>query len=252
MNPKLSSLSIFFPCFNDGLSLQNLIPEAIATAAQIADIYEIIVIENGSDAETHNILQMLKMKHPSLRVLVSTEKLGYGGALLKGFQACKMETVFYTDGDGQYDVKELPRLAKALGPDIDVVNGYKTNRADPGHRILIGRAYHFFTNFVFSLSLRDVDCDFRLFRKEVVDSLALQYSSGAVCVEMMKQIRLGGFRIAEVPVSHHPRLHGRSQFFRFPSVVRTLTDLSRLWLHSCWRGCCHHQQPHTYRKTKTK
>lgn len=252
MDSKLSGLSIFFPCFNDGENLKLLVPQAITTASKIAHESEIIIVENGSQVPTLQILTELEKKYPFIRVLSFKKPLGYGGALQKGFEACKKEFIFYTDGDGQYDIQEIPRLIQAMSPDIDVVNGYKTTRHDKWHRILIGWIYHYCANLFFGLNLRDVDCDFRLFRKKVVENLHLKYTSGAVCVEMMKKIRLSGFTIQEVPVSHYARQHGSSQFFKFKTVIRSLRDLAYLGLFCFSRRLKHCQKPDTYRKSKAK
>jgi hypothetical protein len=120
-------------------------------------------------------------------------------------------------------------LHQALRPDVDFVNGYKIGRSDPLHRIVIGRLYHWFVKLAFGLHLRDVDCDFRLLRRSVFQRVRLTRSSGVICVELMKKVQDLGFRIAEVPVHHYHRTYGKSQFFNFPRVARTLVDLLRLW-----------------------
>jgi hypothetical protein len=116
-----------------------------------------------------------------------------------------------------------------MTPEIDVVNGYKISRADPLHRIVIGRVYHHIVSRLFGLTLRDVDCDFRLMRRRIFERINLEKTSGIICVEMMKKIQDGGFRIAEVPVHHYHRAFGRSQFFNFRRLARTARDLLILW-----------------------
>jgi hypothetical protein len=110
------------------------------------------------------------------------------------------------------------------------VNGYKMWRSDPVHRKIIGKMYHLFVRTLFGLRLRDVDCDFRLMRRKVFDKVRLTRSSGVICVELMKKVQDHGFRIAEVGVHHHHRTYGKSQFFNFSRVGRTLVDLMRLWV----------------------
>jgi hypothetical protein len=123
----------------------------------------------------------------------------------------------------------MTRLFEAFSPDVDFVNGYKIGRSDPLHRKVIGKAYHTFVRTMFSLHLRDVDCDFRLMRRAVFEKVVLTRSSGVICVELMKKVQDHGFRIAQVPVHHFHRTYGKSQFFNFPRVARTLADLMRLW-----------------------
>jgi glycosyltransferase involved in cell wall biosynthesis len=165
-----------------------------------------------------------------LKVVHHQTNRGYGGALRTGFETASKQLVFYTDGDAQYDPRELVTLYQAMGPEVDFVNGFKIGRSDPLHRVVIGRLYHWFVKLSFGLRIRDVDCDFRLLRRKVFDKVQLTRSSGVICVELMKKVQDHGFRIAQVPVHHYHRSYGKSQFFNFRRVARTLLDLSRLWL----------------------
>jgi glycosyltransferase involved in cell wall biosynthesis len=223
------SLSIFFPAYNDAGTIASLALIAHMTARQLTDDYEVIVIDDGSPDHTGALLDEMARHFPWLKVVHHGTNRGYGGALRTGFQAASKELVFYTDGDAQYDPRELTRLYEAFSPAVDFVNGYKIGRSDPFHRKVIGKVYHLFVRTVFRLHLRDVDCDFRLMRKSVFERVALTRSSGVICVELMKKVQDHGFRIAQVPVHHYHRTYGKSQFFNFPRVARTLVDLTRLW-----------------------
>jgi glycosyltransferase involved in cell wall biosynthesis len=154
---------------------------------------------------------------------------GYGGALRSGFQKAAKDLVFYTDGDAQYDPREMDRLFAVWSDESDFVNGVKIDRSDPLHRAIIGRIYHWFVRVSFGLPLKDVDCDFRLFRRAIFDKVELTKDSGVICVELMKKVQDHGFRIQQVPVHHYHRVYGRSQFFNWRRVMRTLLDLTRLW-----------------------
>jgi glycosyltransferase involved in cell wall biosynthesis len=224
------SLSIFFPAYNDAGTIASLALIAHMTARELSDDYEVIVIDDGSPDHTGELLDEMARHFSWLKVVHHERNRGYGGALRSGFAAAGKQLIFYTDGDAQYDPRELVSLWRALGPDVDFVNGYKIARNDPLHRILIGRLYHWFVKLAFGLRLRDVDCDFRLMRREVFHKVALTRSSGVICVELMKKVQDHGFRIAETPVRHYHRTYGKSQFFNFPRVARTLVDLLRLWL----------------------
>jgi glycosyltransferase involved in cell wall biosynthesis len=229
--PELKpSLSIFFPAYNDVGTIASLALLAHMTARQITDDYEVIVVNDGSPDHTGELLEEMSRSFPWLRVVQHAKNRGYGGALRSGFDTACKDLVFYTDGDAQYDPRELLELFRALTPDVDFVNGYKIGRSDPLHRIVIGRLYHWFVKTVFGLKLKDVDCDFRLMRRSVFEKIRLTRSSGVICVELMKNIQDHGFRIAQVPVHHFHRSYGKSQFFNFPRVARTLLDLAKLWL----------------------
>ena len=154
---------------------------------------------------------------------------GYGAALITGFSNCTKELVFYTDGDGQYDVRELKLLLQQLSEDVEWINGYKISRGDPLYRKIIGRVYHWIAKISFGLKLRDVDCDFRLIRRSVFNRVRLHSQSGVICVEMIRKFQDAGCRVAEVPVHHYFRAYGKSQFFNFPRVFRIGFQLLVLW-----------------------
>ena len=133
------------------------------------------------------MLEELKNVYPELKIIKHEKNLGYGAALRDGFyNACK-DYIFYTDGDGQYDVKELERLADCMSEDVDIVNGYKIKRSDPLHRKIIGRSYHLANKIMLGIKIKDVDCDFRLIRRRVFDKVKLLADGGEVCVEFVKK-----------------------------------------------------------------
>ncbi|MCU0497793.1 MAG: glycosyltransferase family 2 protein [Anaerolineae bacterium] len=222
-------LSIFFPAYNDMGTIASMIVSAMLIAEELTDDYEIIVINDGSQDFTPQILDRLAADYPRVRVVHHVQNRGYGGALRTGFESATKEWIFYTDGDAQYDVRDLRNLYPLIAPGIDMAQGYKTQRSDPWYRILIGGIYHQVVSRMFGLKVRDVDCDFRIIHRRVFDKVKLTRNSGVICVEMMKKIQDHGFKIVQAPVSHHHRVHGRSQFFRFGRIFRTGTDLLRLW-----------------------
>ena len=225
------SLSVFFPAYNDAPSLPALIGKTFEVLGKSVSDFEVIVIDDGSRDKTDAVLHQLQAIHgPRLRIITHEENRGYGGALRSGFEAAAKDLVFYTDGDGQYDVGELPKLLAEMKPDVGLVNGYKIERNDPWHRIWIGNVYKKFARFMFRVRIRDIDCDFRLIRRELLDKLKLVSTSGTICVELVRKLELSGCRVVEVAVHHYPRLHGRSQFFRVRSLLTTLYQLTRLWI----------------------
>jgi glycosyltransferase involved in cell wall biosynthesis len=224
------SITAFFPCYNDAGTIASMVIVADRTLRGLADEYEIIVGNDGSTDHSVTILRELEQHYPRLRVLDHPRNLGYGGNLRSLFAAATKDLIFYTDGDAQYDPAELTKLYEHLTPDIDVVQGWKIERHDPLHRKIIGRVYHHFVRYWFGLHLRDVDCDFRLFRRHVLESFPLESTSGCITVEMMTRIEQAGFRVRQVPVHHYHRAYGQSQFFNVSRVARTLSELARLWL----------------------
>lgn len=231
MTGSRESISVFFPAFNDEASIGGLVTDANNVLQDLTDDFEIIVVNDGSSDNTGAVLNDLSEALPALRVVTHETNRGYGGALRSGFQACSKELVFYTDGDGQYDVRELKNLAAALRDNVDVVNGYKIKRQDNLARIAIGKIYQHAIRSLFRLPIRDVDCDFRLLRRERLGYSELTTNSGAICVELVKGLAVSGSKFAEVAVNHYPRKAGRSQFFRPKRVAQTIRELFRIWMY---------------------
>jgi glycosyltransferase involved in cell wall biosynthesis len=223
-------ISVFFPAYNDEASIAGLVGDALAVLPGLTDDFEVIVVDDGSTDGTAAVLDELARADSRVRVVRHESNRGYGAALRTGFASATKDLIFYTDGDGQYDVRELLRLRPLLAEGVDIVNGYKIQRADGWQRKAIGAGYNQLAHLLFSIPIRDVDCDFRLLRRRAVEPLELVSSSGSICVELVHKLHRAGCVFAEVPVRHHPRTHGRSQFFTPRRVARTALDLLSLWL----------------------
>lgn len=226
---KLSSLSVIFPAYNDGGTIASMIAAAAIACRRVTDDFEIIVVNDGSADYTTAMLDEMLAKYPQLLVITHEANRGYGGALRSGFSAATKEWVFYTDGDSQYNPLELVDLAQAVFNGAELVNGYKLSRNDSLMRALIGRSYHYLVKFMFGIRIRDVDCDFRLIPRRVLQQIELTSISGAICLEMVKKIEDAGHVFAEVPVNHYSRKYGVSQFFVPWRIVRTLKQIALLY-----------------------
>ena len=233
---KPAGLSVFFPAYNDSGTIASMVIRAVQAASELTPDFEVIVVNDGSADATPEIVDELARTYPQVRAVHHRGNRGYGGALQTGFRTATKELIFYTDGDAQYDPAELAALWGKMAPGVDLVNGYKISRSDPLHRIVIGRIYHHLVSLMFGLSVRDVDCDFRLMRRAIFERIDLTKTSGVICLEMMKKIEDAGFAIVEVPVHHYHRAFGRSQFFNIPRIVKTGVDVLRLWYALVVRG----------------
>ncbi len=227
----LPSLTVFFPAYNDAPSIPELLRQAFTIAAGLAEDFEVIVVNDGSYDDTDRVLAALSAElGPRLRVVRHEVNQGYGAAVRSGFRAAAKDWVFYTDGDGQYDLTELPKLVDALRSGVGLVNGYKTSRSDVFYRVLIGKTYLWTVRRLFRLKIRDVDCDFRLVKRSLLEAFTLDSTSGTICVELVRKLQDTGCGIVEIPVRHLPRLHGRSQFFRPWNLLKSLWQLAALYL----------------------
>jgi glycosyltransferase involved in cell wall biosynthesis len=226
---KLGSIAAFFPAFNDSATIASLVITTHCTLQCFCEDFEIVVVNDGSADHTGELLSHLQSFYPRLRVVDHGVNRGYGAALRTGFASCTKDWIFYTDGDAQYDVRELARLIESWEPGVDIINGYKIARSDPFYRVLIGAIYNQTVKWAFGLKLRDIDCDFRLIRRSVFDRVRLHSSSGVICVEMIRRFQDSGCMFKEVPVHHFFRAFGRSQFFNFRRLWRTFIELTHLW-----------------------
>lgn len=237
--PKLlmanSSITVFLPAFNDEQSIAALVTNAFDTLSSLSDDFEVLVVNDGSSDSTREVLEELASRFSNLNVIHHESNRGYGAALRSGFTHASKELIFYTDGDGQYDVRELALLYPLMTGTVSVVNGYKLKRSDSRFRVVAGAAYNWFARVLFKLPIRDVDCDFRLMRRQVVQQLDLVSSSGVICVELVRKLTAAGCRFAEAPVHHYSRKYGRSQFFTFSRVVKTAIDFFVLWMRLMMR-----------------
>lgn len=229
MAQRLSGISAFFPCYNDAGTIAEMVRRADETLRTVAESYDVTVVDDGSTDGSVEILEALRAAVPSLRIIRHSANRGYGAALRSGFEAATKAFVFYTDGDGQYDPRELPKLVERMDDGIGLVNGYKLNRADPFYRKLTGGTYEWMARRVFGIRIKDVDCDFRLIRTEELRRVPLTFESGAIGLELIYSLQAAGCRMAETGVHHYPRRYGRSEFFSFRHVANLIGDVLRFW-----------------------
>ena len=223
-------ISVFFPAYNDEKTIGTLVSQALNLLPSLTDNYEVVVINDGSADATRRILEDLARKSKHLKVINHEQNFGYGMALRSGFSHASKDLIFYTDGDGQYDVREIQKLLSLMTSNCDVVNGYKIARSDAAYRKITGAVYNQVARLLFDLPIRDVDCDFRLIRRSAVRSIDLTSSGGTICVELIYKLRRKGYAFVETPIHHYPRPHGQSQFFTFRRVAQTVRELGLMWL----------------------
>ncbi|MEI6650079.1 MAG: bifunctional glycosyltransferase family 2/GtrA family protein [Candidatus Moraniibacteriota bacterium] len=211
---KLDSLSIFFPFYNDEGTVEKQIEAAYEVGAEVADLVEVIAIHGGNSKDgTFAKIREMKERHPDLVVVDKTDNTEGYAVIKYGFAAATKDWIFYTDGDAQYDMRELALLVQRhVDTGADVVNGYKTNRGDGFIRHFLGDMYARFSRYVFELPIRDTDCDFRLIRRECMDKITLLSENASILGEMIKKLEIVGATFVEVPVSHYSREYGISNY----------------------------------------
>jgi len=223
------SISAFFPAYNDDVTIQSMVLEMDYILRELCPDYEILVIDDGSKDDTGKLLDKLSLSLPRLRVIHHEQNKGYGGSLQTGFKEAKKEWIFYTDGDGQYDIKEITALAEHTDA-ADFITGYKINRSDSLLRIVIGKIYHFINKHLFGLKVRDVDCDFRLIKRNIVGDIEFRTATGFFPVELVRRCQDKGAKIVEVPVHHYYRKVAGSQFFKINNILKVAQAMKNFWI----------------------
>jgi glycosyltransferase involved in cell wall biosynthesis len=221
---RLRGLSIVLPCHDEAANIERAVDEATAAGELVADAHEVIVVDDGSSDDTRDLAEGLADVDPRVRVLVHETNRGYGAAVRTGFAAARLEWVFLTDADLQFDLRELTRFAP-VAPSCDIVTGYRVHRADPPHRLLNAAAWNMLVRRTFDLGLRDVDCAFKLMRRELVQSLPLVAEGAMVSTELIARAREADARIVELGVGHRPRAAGRSSGASPRVVARAFREL---------------------------
>lgn len=221
---KLSSLSIFMPAYNEEGNIATTIIDARAAAQEIAHKFEIIVVDDGSRDRTAEVVTELQRRDSQIRLVSHKTNHGYGAAVKTGLNACKCDWIFFTDSDGQFRYDELPRFVRTRG-NADLVIGYRRKRMDPFHRVFVAQVLLKIWNFVlFRLTVRDVDCAYKLFKKEVRDRIRLDTESAITVTEFIVKAKAQGFRILQLPVRHYPRKFGQQSGGNWRVIARAARE----------------------------
>lgn len=224
MVKKLTSLSIFMPAFNEEGNIAATILDATTAAKRIAKDYEIIIVNDGSRDRTGDIVKELAIANPHLRLVNHAQNKGYGAAVKTGLQSCKKDWIFFTDSDGQFHYDEIEKFVDFAGT-ADLIMGYRKKRMDPFHRVFVAQVLLKIWNFVlFGLTVRDVDCAYKLFSRKVKDSIKLKTESAITVSELIIKAKAAGFRIKQLPVSHYPRVFGKQTGGNWRVILRAARE----------------------------
>ncbi len=224
MPAQLPALSVFFPCHNEVDNLERLVASAREVLPQFAREWEVIIVDDGSSDGTGALADRLAGADPRVRVVHHPVNRGYGGALRSGFAAARYEYVFFTDGDGQFDLDELSLLLPLLDR-ADLALGYRLRRADPLHRKLYAWGYHLLIRTVLGLKVRDIDCAFKLIPRRVLEAVSLTSTGALISAELLLRARQAGFTWAQVGVHHYPRTAGQSSGGSLRVIMRMFREL---------------------------
>jgi glycosyltransferase involved in cell wall biosynthesis len=229
LEAKPIRLSIFFPAYYDEHNIPKVVEGALRVVGEmgITD-YEIIVVEDGSPDRTGEVADELAARHDRVRVIHHEVNQGYGAALRTGFLAAKLDYVFYTDGDNQFDLNELKKFV-AVAPFTDIVAGYRVKKQYSRYRRFTSWVYNLILRSLFDIQDRDVDCAFKLYPTELFRQITIESRDAFIDAEIAIKARLLGYKATEIGVTHLPRLDGISTGAR-PSVIwRTVQEIYRFY-----------------------
>jgi glycosyltransferase involved in cell wall biosynthesis len=221
------SITVFFPCFNEQANVRRMTEQATTVLEKLQADYEIIVVDDGSADDTGRIADEIAASRRTVRVVHHPQNRGYGAALQSGIRAATKELVFYTDGDGQFDLEELPSLLPLIER-YDIVSCYRMNRRDNLVRKFNGWAWTRLVRLVFSLKVRDVDCGFKLYRRAVFDAITLESTGALISTEILARAARKGFTITEKGVHHYPRTAGKPTGANPAVILRAFRELFQL------------------------
>lgn len=221
-------LSVVFPAFDEEHNIGSSIASALAVAPRLAERFEIIVVNDGSRDRTAAAIELHRRRDPRVRTINHGANRGYGAALRSGLREARGELVFFTDADLQFDLTELAELL-AHADEFDVVAGYRAPRRDPWTRRVIAKVWGILVCTLFGLRVRDIDCAFKVFRREVLETMPIASIGAFVNTEILARALRAGYRIQQVPVSHRPRRHGRQTGARPRVILRALIELATLY-----------------------
>ncbi len=230
----LPSLSVVLLTYNEEGVIGRMVSSALGVAAGVAEKHEVVVVcYAGSTDNTNKIVGEMAAANKNVRVVMQpVEQKGYGVALRMGMEAAKMDYVFYTDADGQFDLSELPLLLPYLD-NYDIVSGYRMKRHDPFGRILSSKVYNILMGVLFGLRMRDIDSAFKIYKRKIFDTFKIRSAGGLVDAEILIKAKNSGFKIKEIPVHHYARFAGKSNYgtgFISPSVVlKVFREIRFLW-----------------------
>lgn len=221
-------ISIIFPAFNEEKNIEEVVTDALKYLKTLKDEWEVVIVNDGSGDKTGEIADKLSLKNDRIKVIHHSVNQGKGVSLRDGFKESRYNFVFFTDSDRQFRLKALDTMwPLAKTGVVDLIIGYRVNRQDRLVRKLLSRGYNILADQLFSLDVKDIDCAFKIFRKDIFKKINIEQPHFFVDTEILAKARFFNFRILEVGVSHFPRKAGKSSV-RFKFIPLAFRELWRI------------------------
>jgi len=225
---RLPGLTVFLPSHNEEGNVERVVAGFLAELPRVAEHYEVVVVDDGSRDRTGEIADRLAAENPHVLVVHHAKNLGYGGAVSSGLRSGTQPFLLLLDGDGQFDPAEMSKLTSRI-ENYDVVIGRRARRADNLMRRINGKAWTTLSRTLFGLRITDMDCGFKLFRREAVAGITLRSNSAMITTELMARLAGRNARICEVDVTHLPRVAGEQTGNSPRVVLRAFKEMFELY-----------------------
>ncbi len=222
------SVSAFFPAHNEKDNIDPLTEKTVAVLSEWVDDFEVLIVNDGSNDGTREVADQLAERFPQVRAIHHDVNRGYGGAVKTGIASCTKDWIFFTDGDGQFDVNEIVLLFERTG-DADAVVGYRLDRKDPFHRKVFAFCWGLLISILFGFRVRDLDCAFKLFKRELIDGVTFKAEGAVITVELFSIMTKKNARIEQVGVHHYPRTTGEQSGGSIKVIARAFKELLLLF-----------------------
>ncbi len=221
-------LSIVLPAYNEEENVEAAVEHVSEVAQQLDRDYEIILVNDGSSDRTGEIARQLEERIPHFRLVEHYPNRGYGGALKAGFEAATKDLISFYPGDAQFDFHEIERLLDRLEEtEADIVCGYRANRQDNLIRRFNAWGWNMVVRLFFGYLCRDIDCGFKLFRREVLDHINIVSDGAMIDTELLAGAKARGYQIVEAPLTHLPRQAGEATGANLAVIAKAFRDLVR-------------------------
>lgn len=225
----LPNISIVFPAFNEEQNLEGVVTSALKILPHMTASFEIIIVNDGSRDQTGAVAERLAAMSDAVRVVHHPQNRGYGAALKSGIEQAKKDLIFFCDSDGQFTLEDLHRLL-AWVDRYDMVIGYREKRQDPFHRRLNAKAWNVLVRGLFGLKVRDIDCAFKVFRRQIFDRVGIDTVGAMVNTEILSRSLRNGFTLKEVPVRHFPRQFGEQTGAKPRVILKAFHELAKMYV----------------------
>jgi len=222
------SISVFFPCYNEQDNIASTTEKAVSVLNELKADFEVIIVDDGSSDATGRIADEIAGQNSRIKVVHHQTNLGYGAALRTGFKAATKELVFYTDGDGQFDVSEMSPLLPLMRQ-YDIVSCYRLNRQDNLVRRINGWSWTKLVCLLFGMKIRDIDCAFKLYKREIFDNIKLSSSGALIDSEIIARAIRKGYTVTQKGVHHYPRTAGIQTGANLRVILRAFRELFKLY-----------------------